>query len=217
MICAMENTNRERKIMKGPDKIQFKFTVNLEVPDPLQLQADIIDATPKPVIIVPSNDVFESMASDNATSSLVAMDHTTLNRKLEVDCLAWVPESLVNKNMLEIPNLHLITIFGEGSWAGMSVVDMKVFWYLRREKRATDLVEEMYDLILPYETANQLWGMPALWDVYAAYNGDGIKYFDKAASAKNLGECVPYLKQCDVRTVRVEVGGVDWGIYLSII
>ena len=42
MKCAIENTHRERKIMKALEKIPFQFTANLEVPDPLQLQADII-------------------------------------------------------------------------------------------------------------------------------------------------------------------------------
>ena len=65
----------------------------------------------------------------------------------------------------------------------------------------------MNGLILPYETANQLWGMPALCDLYGAYNGDGIKYFDKMKSAKILGKSVPYQKRCDVRTMRVEVTG----------
>ena len=160
-----------------------------------------VDATPKPVIIVLPNDAAESMSLDGATSSLMAMDFTTLKRKLAAGGLAWVPGSLVNRDTLGILDLQVITTEGEGSLADIPKDVLNNLLRLCKEQRLTLFKEEMNALILPYETANQLWGMQALYNLHGAYNGDGIKYFDKAASAKILGECVPYLKQCDVRTV----------------
>ncbi len=203
--------------MKALDKIPFQFTANLEVPDPLQLQADIIAATPKPVIIVLPNDVAESMALDDAPSSLMAMDCTTLKRKLEAGGLAWVPGSLVNKDIMGIPDLQVITTDGKVSLADIPEDVLNCLLRLSEKHRVTLFGEETNDLLLSYETADLLWGMQALWDVYVAYNGDGIKYVDKMKSAKILGKSVPYLKRCDVRTVRVEVIGQDNGLHLKFI
>ena len=97
-----------------------------------------VDATPKPVIIVLPNDVAESMAPDDATSSLVAMDLTTLKRKLAAGGLAWVPGSLVNKDTLGIPDLQVITIVGEGSLADISKDVMNIFLHLSKKERVTD-------------------------------------------------------------------------------
>ena len=212
MICAIINTYRDRKIRKTLSKIPFHFIANLEVPDPRQLQADIIDVSPKPVIIVFPNDAAESMSLDGATSSLMAMDLSTLKKKLAAGGLAWVPGSLVNKDALGIPDLQVITTEGEGSLADIPKDVLNNLLRLSKEERVTLLKEEMNGLILPYETANQLWGMQALYNLHGAYNGDGIKHVDKMKCAKILGKSVPYQKRCDVRTMRVEVTGMGNGL-----
>lgn len=219
MFEIIKDYYNERKFMKKHQMEPVNFDSNFEFPNPEDLTADILSATPRPVIKVMPNELAETLPAN-----VVAIDRNGVLKKLfeSEGEEAFVYAGCLTKQILAIPGLNIIIVGGFVSWVDIPEDVLTDLRDLSKEGKVASIGDQanVSNLLLPIETMKQLWDMDQVMLGFKEFSAE--KYNDeninKVVAVRLAAKRVPYLvKDRGVRTLRANLKMWDSRLRMSLL